>query len=141
MTDLTLTIERTINASQEDLFNAWLNPDMLRKFMVPKSGMSVPHAANDPKKGGRFDIIMQAGDDKLPHAGTYKEIDPHKRIVFSWESPYSMDDSIVTLTFDPADTGTLVTLHQVRFADEAARDSHRGGWGSILDALDAELAA
>ncbi len=135
MTELSLTLERTINAPQDKLFDAWLDPEMLRKFMTPQQGMSVPHAANDPKKGGRFDIVMQAGDDKIPHAGTYREIDPHERIVFTWESPYSVDESIVTLTFQPADQGTLVTLHHVRFASEDARDSHNGGWTAILDAL------
>lgn len=135
MTDLTLTVERTINASQQDVFNAWLNPDMLRKFMMPAPGMSVPAASNDPKVGGRFELVMQAGDDQIPHAGTYKEIDPHERIVFTWESPFSVDDSMVTLTFAPKDGGTHVTLIHVRFADEQARDNHQGGWTGILEAL------
>ncbi|WP_375573427.1 SRPBCC domain-containing protein [Ahrensia marina] len=135
MTDLTLTVERTINASQQDVFNAWLNPDMLRKFMMPAPGMSVPAASSDPKVGGRFDLVMQAGDDQIPHAGTYKEIDPHERIVFTWESPFSVDDSMVTLIFAPKDGRTHVTLTHVRFADEQARDNHQGGWTGILEAL------
>lgn len=139
MTELTLTVERTINASQKDVFNAWLNPDMLRKFMMPAPGMSVPVASNDPKVGGRFDLVMQAGDDQIPHAGTYKEIDPHDRIVFTWESPFSVDDSTVTLTFAPKDGGTHVTLTHVRFADEQARDNHQGGWTGILEALSTQF--
>lgn len=139
MTDLTLTVERTINAAQEDVFNAWLNPEMLKKFMTPGPGMTVPRASTDAKKGGRFDIIMQGGDNELPHAGTYKEIDPHSRIVFTWESPFSVDDSTVTLTFAPEGEGTHVTLSQVRFLDAETRDNHEGGWKSILNALDAAL--
>ncbi|MEO0383699.1 MAG: SRPBCC domain-containing protein [Pseudomonadota bacterium] len=139
MTDLTLTVERTINAPQQDVFNAWLNPDMLRKFMMPAPGMSVPKASNDPKVGGRFDLVMQAGEDQIPHAGTYKEIDPHKRIVFTWESPFSVDDGTVTLNFAPKGEGTHVTLTHVRFADEQARDNHQGGWVGILAALDGSL--
>ncbi len=141
MTDLNLTVERTIMAAQADVFNAWLDPDMLRKFMMPTAGMSVPKASNDPKEGGRFEITMLAGGDEIPLAGTYREISPHDRIVFTWESPYSVEDSTVTLTFAPADRGTHVTLTHVRFKDAEARDNHKGGWSGILATLDATLAA
>ncbi|MEM1286422.1 MAG: SRPBCC domain-containing protein [Pseudomonadota bacterium] len=135
MTDLTLTVERTIGAPPEDVFNAWLDPAMLQQFMIPGPGMTVPKASNEPKVGGRFDLVMQAGDDAIPHAGTYKEITPYERLAFSWESPFSVDDSTVTLIFTPKDGGTHVTLTHVRFADEQARDNHRGGWTGILEAL------
>jgi uncharacterized protein YndB with AHSA1/START domain len=141
MTDLTLTVERTIKSAQADVFNAWLNPDMLRKFMMPAAGMTVPKASNDPKEGGRFEIVMLAGENEIPHAGTYREISPHDRIVFTWESPFSVEDSTVTLTFAPVDEGTHVTLTHVRFNDAEARDNHKGGWMGILETLDATLAA
>lgn len=141
MTDLNLTVERTIRATQADVFNAWLDPEMLRKFMMPAAGMSVPKASNDPKEGGRFEIVMRAGENEIPHAGTYREISPHDRIVFTWESPYSVDDSTVTLTFAPAGQGTRVTLTHVRFSDAETRDNHKGGWDGILETLDAALAA
>lgn len=141
MNDLNLTVERTINAAPKDVFNAWLNPEMLRRFMMPGPGMSVPKASNDPKEGGRFDIVMLAGDNEIPHAGTYREIKPHERLVFTWESPFSVEDSTVTLTFAPAEGGTHVTLSHVRFADEETRDNHKGGWMGILETLDGALAA
>ncbi len=141
MTDLNLTVERTIKAAPADVFNAWLNPEMLRQFMMPAAGMSVPKASNEPKEGGRFEIVMLAGENEMPHTGTYREISPHDRIVFTWESPFSVDDSTVTLTFDPVETGTRVTLRHDRFADAEARDNHKGGWISILEALDTKLAA
>ncbi len=141
MNDLNLTVERTIKAAQADVFNAWLDPEMLRKFMMPAAGMSVPKASNDPKEGGRFEIVMLAGDSEIPHAGTYREISPHDRIVFTWESPFSVDDSTVTLTFAPAEQGTRVTLTHVRFRDTETRDNHKGGWNGILETLDAALAA
>lgn len=139
MTDLSLTVERTIKAPQQDVFNAWLNPDMLRKFMMPAPGMTVPSASNDPKAGGRFDIVMQAGENEIPHSGTYKEINPHERIVFTWVSPFSVDDSTVTLTFSAVEGGTHIILTHIRFADTETRDNHNGGWTEILEALDTAL--
>jgi uncharacterized protein YndB with AHSA1/START domain len=84
---------------------------------------------------------MQAGDNEIPHSGTYNEITPHDRIVFTWESPFSVDGSTVTLNFKSVENGTLVTLTHIRFANEEARDNHAGGWNGILAALDSTLSS
>lgn len=142
MTDLTLQIERIIAAPREALFKAWLDPEMLKRFMLPGENMSVPRASADAREGGRFEIIMKAGDEEMPHRGTYREISPHERIVFTWESAASTEpDSEVTLDFAPEGKGTRITLTHVRFPSEESRNNHQKGWGGILAALDKALAA
>lgn len=133
--ELSLTLSRHIPATPEKVFEAWLDPAMLARFMTPKSGMTVPKAKTDPVVGGRFDIVMQEGEEQIPHAGTYKEITRHSRLAFTWESPFSVDDSIVTLDFVAKGEGTDVTLTHTKFATESARDAHQGGWMSIMGAL------
>jgi uncharacterized protein YndB with AHSA1/START domain len=138
MTELSLTTTRQINAPVEKVFDAWLSAETLKRFMLPGEGMSVPKAEVDPQVGGRFAIVMAAGDDEIPHAGTYLTIDPHSRIVFTWESPFSTDGSTVTLDMRPVDAGrTELTLTHVKFATESSRDSHQKGWEGILAALSA----
>lgn len=139
MTDLSLTVERRISAAPESVFRAWLEPGTLARFMTPGPDMTVPVAETDPRVGGRFRIVMQAGDREIPHGGEYREITPHSRIVFTWESPYSTDNSTVTLDFRPDGDGTHLRLHHVRFPDEESRDNHEGGWTAILAALDSAL--
>ena len=48
MTDLTVTVNKTIHGSIEKVFDAWLNPKMLSKFMMPMPGM--------PDMGGAADF-------------------------------------------------------------------------------------
>ena len=136
MTDLTLTTTRTIAAPAETLFNAWLDPAMLTRFMCPGPGMTAPRAETDPREGGRFDIVMKAGDKEIPHWGIYKEVKPHERLVFTWQSPFSVEDSTVTLTFRDTGDGTEVTLHHVKFPSEESRDNHDAGWTAILAKLE-----
>lgn len=140
MSELSLTTSRTISAPRERVFNAWLDPKMLAKFMTPGPGMTVPVSKTDPVEGGRFEVVMQAGEDKIPHGGTYKEISPHEKLVFTWESPFSVEGSTVTLDFADANGGTEVTLTHVKFPSEEVRDNHEGGWTGILAALDAAFA-
>lgn len=140
MSDLSLTVRKTIPAPVETVFNAWLDAKMLSKFMMPGKDMTVPRAESDGREGGRFTVIMAAGEQEIPHAGTYLEVKPNERIVFTWESPHSVDGSTVTLDFKPAgDSSTDLTLTHVKFASEEARTNHEGGWTGILEKL-AEVA-
>ncbi|MBY5989053.1 SRPBCC domain-containing protein [Roseovarius atlanticus] len=133
-TDLTLTVERVIDATPERLFDAWLDPETMKRFICPGETV-VPSASSDAVEGGRFEVIMRNGDKDLPHTGTYREIDRPNRLVFTWESHASRDDSEVTITFTPGPGGTRVELTQVRFVSEEQREGHRWGWTGILEKL------
>ncbi|WP_428427033.1 SRPBCC family protein [Pararhizobium sp.] len=143
MKELELTVSRTIAASREKVFNAWLSPVMLAKFMAPPFGSPQPSKVkNDPVKGGRFSIVMVTPEKEIPHAGTYLAIDPHSHLSFTWESPYSLDDSVVTIDLATVDAGTTeITLKQVKFKSEEARQGHEQGWTAILNLLETSLSA
>lgn len=138
--DLRLQVSRHIPHAPEKVFDAWLDPGMLTRFMTPGPGMTVADARADASEGGRFRVVMRTPDgNDLPHEGTYKTIDRPRQLVFTWESPYTTEDSTVTLDFADAEGGTDVTLTHVRFPDEQSRDNHEGGWTQILASLDAAL--
>ena len=137
MTDLSLTVTKTIRAPIEVVFDAWLNPDLLAKFILPAPGMPEPEVETDARVGGHFTIIMQVGDEKIPHNGQYLTINRPHELVFSWVSPFSPDDSRVRINFSALDERqTLVELTHVKFLNEDSRTSHEGGWANILDKLD-----
>ena len=140
MTELSLKISKTIQAPIERVSDAWLDPALLSRFVLPAPGMPNPEVDNDPREGGRFTIVMDVGGEKVPHGGTYLEISRPNRLSFTWESPFSADGSTVTLEFSTtADGATRVDLGQVKFFDEESRANHEGGWRQILELL-AELA-
>jgi uncharacterized protein YndB with AHSA1/START domain len=140
MTDLIVNISKTIQAPIEKVFDAWLNPEMLSQFILPMKGMPHPQTENDPREGGSFRIIMVVGDEKIPHTGTYLTINRPHELVFTWESPFSIEGSTVALQFFALDDNqTSLELTHRKFIDEQARSNHEGGWGNILDALDDEV--
>ena len=101
---------------------------------------SFSRTESDSIEGGNFAIYMIVDGNEIPHTGRYLEVNRYSRLVFTWESPFSTDGSIVTILFSAAkDGGTEVKFNHVKFIDEEARNDHEGGWAAILEALDNEL--
>lgn len=132
----TLSIERIVPAPPRTVFEAWLDPEALRRFMCPAPGTRVTRVECDPRVGGEFLIVMNIGGQELPHRGEYLEIERYTRLVFTWLSHHAGEGSRVTLRFaETADGQTKLTLEHVGLADEEIRAKHHGGWSSILTAL------
>jgi len=132
-----VTVRREIAAPAEDLFDAWLDAQSLGSWLRP-SGIRETRAETDPREGGSFRIIMvDEGESDLLHSGTYREIDRPRRLVFTWSSHAThFRDSVVTVTFQPSSSSTVVVIHQVGLPDEEAQASHEGGWSDALRELD-----
>ena len=140
MSELSVVVSRRFSASIARVFEAWLDPEALAKFMTPCVGGPTARVTNNPVEGGEFEIIMRTEEKEIPHKGFYKTIDRYRKLVFTWDSPFSLPDSEVTLDFVERAGGTEVTLTHVKFASEEARKGHEGGWTGILSALDPVLA-
>jgi len=137
MNELEVNVSKVIKSPIEKVFDAWLDPKMLAKMMQPMKGMSDAVVKNDANVGGKFSIVMIAGDNKLPHEGEYLEIVRPNRLVFTWVTSFSSDNSTVTIDFKSLDEeNTQIDLRHVKFPSEEMRAGHVGGWTGILDALD-----
>ena len=124
-----------IPAAPRRVFEAWLDPAALARFMCPAEGSRVSKAEVDARVGGAFLILMHIGGKDLPHRGEYIEIVPHERLAFTWLSHVAGPGSRVTLTFEPSASGhTRLTLEHVGL-EEAVRSKHEAGWSAILSCL------
>ncbi|HEX7926432.1 MAG TPA: SRPBCC domain-containing protein [bacterium] len=134
---------RQVPAPQKAVFEAWLDPKRLARFMIPAPGMGLGEVRVDPRVGGKFRIEMIAGETHMPHDGEYLEIERHRRLVFTWLSAHTGESrTVVTLTFEElGPRNTRVTLEHVGLPTEEAYASHEGGWTHILEVLVKELAA
>lgn len=133
--ELSLTLDQLLPAPPARVYDAWLDPGFLARFMSPCAGGSVPEASVDARVGGAYRIVMNDGSRDIPHHGTYLEMQRPHRLRFTWQSPHSVEGSVVTLTLTPEGEGTRLVLRQDRFAHESARDGHIKGWTFILNQL------
>jgi uncharacterized protein YndB with AHSA1/START domain len=130
-----VTVRREIAAPAEDLFDAWLDEKSLGSWLRP-TGIRETRAETDPREGGTFRIVMVNDESSIVHSGTYLEIDRPRRLVFTWSSPATrFRDSVVTVTFQPSSSSTVVEIHQVGLQDGEAQASHHAGWSDVLREL------
>lgn len=130
-----LTVRRTISASPEELFDAWLDPVALSLWFLP-SGVRRSTATLDARVGGRYEIMMETDAGiTVPHTGEYRVIDRPRQLAFTWHSPHTGGrDTLVTVDFLSAGPRTeVVVTHEQLPADQFA--GHERGWSSALASL------
>ncbi len=137
-----LTLVRRIKAAPARVFEAWTQPEVLALWWGPHH-TRVTEAEIDAREGARFRIVLV--EDTGPRhevSGTYAEIVPEQRLVFSWAWTNAPERvSRVTVEFRPIPEGTEVTVTHDRFADEGTATRHRRGWTESLDRLTARFGA
>jgi uncharacterized protein YndB with AHSA1/START domain len=135
--DRVVRITRQLSAPPARVFAAWIDPELAAHWLSPE-GRAV--AVLDARPGGALRVTMVGGERTIEHTGVYREVVADRRLVFTWESPYTgPGPSLVTVELEPWASGTRLTLVHERLPAEAV-ESHGGGWGLMLDRLDELLA-
>lgn len=132
-------------AAPEQVFDAFLDPAIARRFLFATPTGEMIRAEVDARVGGKFTFVDRRpdmgpnGGDVL-HTGEYLEIDRPRRLAFTFGVPqFRAEFSTVTLDFAPAPGGGCeLTLTQSDVAEEWA-DRSKEGWGMILGALERAL--
>jgi uncharacterized protein YndB with AHSA1/START domain len=141
-------LQRTIPAPPDRVYRAWLDPDLLARWMAP-GALDVTRAEVDERVGGQFRIWHASADgDVGGFEAELLELVPGERIVFRWGfvGPDRLAgptyDSLLTITLREApDGGTALTLVHERLDELAAAlpdvaDSVGRGWELALDKLE-----
>jgi uncharacterized protein YndB with AHSA1/START domain len=144
-------LNRTIDASPQRVYRAWLEPDLLRRWMAP-GGAEVTQVDVDERVGGHYRIwLADSGTSIGGFECELLELVPDRRIVWRWGfvGPRRGDgpqyDSLLTVTFAEGDAGTTVlTLEHERLGELAAAmppvaGSVGAGWEDVLGKLTGAL--
>ena len=137
------TIVRTLDATPEEVWRAWTDPDSLSAWFSRWTTTPRDTVEIDARVGGRYAYAMMSADtdDKVVTGGVYREVVPFERLVFTWGHPDGDPDDtpVVTVTLEPVDGGTRMTF-DLRGVDGAKGDGFfYDGWDEALDALGEHL--
>jgi uncharacterized protein YndB with AHSA1/START domain len=139
--DRELVVTRTFDAPAHLVFEAWSRPELFQRWWVPKSaGMSLLSCDMDVRTGGAYRLVFRHPMSNQPMAffGTYREVIPNERIV--WTNEESDEGAVTTVTFEEDAGKTRVTLHE-RYPTEAALDEALAGSAEALPEQFAQLDA
>jgi uncharacterized protein YndB with AHSA1/START domain len=113
-----LVVTRTFNAPARIVFEAWTKPELFKRWWVPKSmGMSLLSCDMDVRVGGKYRLEFAHGDSQAAFFGTYNEVTPHSRLV--WTNEESDEGSVTTVTFEEQGGKTLLVMHELYPSKEA----------------------
>jgi uncharacterized protein YndB with AHSA1/START domain len=149
-----LTITRVFDAPRELVWQAWTDPEQVKRWWGPKHYTS-PAAQLDFREGGKYLFCMRSPEGKnYWSTGVYQEIIEHERIVctesfaddkgnvvpathFSMSADFPMEMQL-TITFDVREGKTQMTLHHAG-VPRVMLELARAGWNESFDKMAASL--
>lgn len=139
--DCEVVITRTINAPARVVFEAWTNPDLFRKWWVPKSyGLNLLSCDMDVRAGGEYRLKFLHEGQTMEFFGTYTEVTPPTRLAWTNDEG-DAGQTITTVTFEEIDGVTHVTVHDLYPSKDAVDTGASGAMPEAFDQLDELLAS
>jgi uncharacterized protein YndB with AHSA1/START domain len=136
-----LRIERTFPAPAEDVFDAWTDPEVMRRWFHPFPGWDTPEAESELQVGGQVRVVMRRPDGTEAGArGEYRLIDRPHRLVMSWafdDDP--SNEQLIELSFSESEGSTTVLMVNSGISTDRRRDAQDEGWRGCLDQLESVL--
>src|SRR4029077_7842882 len=135
-----LEIKRVIKAPRHRVYAAWTDPAQLKQWFGPEN-VQTDELVAEARPGGKFRWDLRNSDgEKMTCLGEYRELEPNKKIVFTWrwddDEDWENHASVVTVELDDAGAGTALRLTHEKLPNEESRDGHTRGWNSALDKLE-----
>jgi len=137
-----ITLARSFAVAPAIVHAAWLDPEVLGRFLFRTPAGELKAVEADPRVGGGFVVAEQRGAMLAEHFGVYEEIEPPHRLAFSYATSREGPRSPVRIDIASEAPGARLTLTHVIDGQWAAfEDPIRQSWTMILDRLASELRA
>ena len=133
--ELIATSEATINAPLARVWDALVNPDMIKKYMF---GTTV---TSDWREGSKITWKGEWNGKAYEDKGVIKQLIPNSRLQYTHFSPMTglpdKPENYHTVTIELADNtpNTVVRLTQDNNATEEEKTHSEKNWGMMLDGL------
>src|SRR6188472_4352657 len=139
--DRELVVTRTFNGPARLVWEAWTKPELFKRWWVPKSlGMTLLACELDVRTGGTYRLVFRhpASEQPMAFFGTYTEVTPHSRLV--WTNEEGGEVTITTVTFEETGGQTRVVVHDLypskEALDAAIESGSTCGMGETFEQLD-----
>ncbi|MBS1512168.1 MAG: SRPBCC family protein [Bacteroidetes bacterium] len=129
MPSTTVTIEATIQAPVEKVWNYWTQPEHITQWNYAIPEWHTPWAKNDLREGGSFSFRMEARDGSMgfEFGGVYDTVKLHEQIATT------LGDGRKTNTVFTAMGDSTKVVESFETETMNPVEMQRAGWQSILN--------
>jgi uncharacterized protein YndB with AHSA1/START domain len=148
LSDRELVISRTFNGPARIVFDAWTQPELVKRWWAPASRCVVMVSCDaDVRVGGQYRYVLRRDTGgEFAFSGTYTEIAPPSRLVYTqiFEPMAQAGEVVVSITFEERDGKTHLVSRELypskEVLDAALASGMEHGMRETMDQLD-ELVA
>jgi len=143
LSDREFAVTRLFDAPPGMVFKAWSDPQLFRRWWMPKSvgGVSLVSCDMDVRTGGKYRLEFGMGDQTMAFYGKYLDVVPDQKIM--WTNDEGEEGAVTTVTFEDQGGKTLVRLHEAYPTKESLEEALSGSAAGLPEQFDqlAELLA
>jgi uncharacterized protein YndB with AHSA1/START domain len=136
-----IRITRRFSAPPEQVFDAWLDPEVAGRWLFATASRPMTHVEIDARVEGSFCFADQRNGEVVEYTGEYLEIVRHQRLVFT----VCMKDHWYVTTRVTVEIGALKTGCELKLVHEDVpshyADYTEARWTGILYGLALTLAS
>ena len=133
MKTIEIKLDRIIDASPGEVYNAWLDKNCPGSpwFGVPKVIL------DQPKVDSLFYSMYKIENQEIAHYGRFLTLEKSRTIQYTWVSQATHGtETILTVTFMPIDNGkTQVSVNHINVPDDEGGHRHKHAWGFVLNRM------
>ena len=135
-----IVIRRQIQATRQELFDAWTDPEGMREWMCP-GNIASAEVQMDLRVGGQLVIVMRGPTESFEHRGEFTIIDRPSRLAFTWiEKSTDFQPTLVTVEFfEVTATESELVLTHLEIPRKEVSDQYQGGWNQIVGRLEQSI--
>ena len=137
------SITRNFDAAPSLVWRAWTEEAHLAQWLRP-FGVSTDSVSFDVRPGGQYSYTMTNTEtgEKFPTGGTFLEVEPQHRLVFTWGEPGAAVETapVITLTFTEYGEGTELAFHLRGYPGQPGDGFVYDGWDEALTNFGRHLA-
>jgi len=124
-----ITVQSTINAPIEVVWNCWTAPEHITKWNNASEDWHTPYAENDLRVGGKFKSTMAAKDGTMSFdfEGEYTLVEQNETIKYVMADGRKVE---VSFAATPAGVEVIESFDPETVNSE---EMQRGGWQAILN--------
>ena len=143
-TTTVLSITRHFKAPRERVFAAFSTLEAMAAWIGCHDSKIIGDSL-DFRIGGKYQLRMSNSKGDCLVTGSYQQITPPSKIVFTWQYQDDEDwqdvESVVTIDLQDRGTETELKLTHAGLPTPESRDNHEYGWTQSVDKLALYLAA